>query len=71
MRDFCQLAIYKRGFFSDLGFPNTIDLHWNKMLPIFPSPGGMSLTKLAMAGNNLTGKSVTFFYSVALWYSHS
>ncbi len=28
-------------------------LHCKKMLPVFPSPGGVSLTKLSLAGNNL------------------
>ncbi len=46
--------------------------HCKKRLAIFPSPAGMSLTKLSPAGNNLiipgrgefglgTGKSLTFF----------
>jgi hypothetical protein len=28
-------------------------LHCKKCLPFFPSPGGMSLTKPSLAGNNL------------------
>ncbi len=52
-------------------------VHCKKRLAVFPSPAGMSLTKLSLAGNNLiysrpgrawfvtswlgTGKSVTFF----------
>jgi hypothetical protein len=28
-------------------------VHCKKMLPIFPSPGGMSLTKLSLAGKIL------------------
>jgi hypothetical protein len=53
-------------------------MHCKKRLAIFPSPAGMSLTKLSLAGNTLirtgrvwlvtswlgTGKSLTFFYSV-------
>ena len=57
-------------------------LHCTKTLAIFPSPAGMSLTKLSLAGNNKiilaqgevwlvtsrlgTGISLTFFYSVLL-----
>ncbi len=51
--------------------------HCKKRLAIFPSPAGMSLNKLSLAGNNLiiprrvclvtsrlgTGKSLIFFYS--------
>jgi hypothetical protein len=29
-----------------------ICLHWKKRLTIFPSPAGMSLTKLSMSGNS-------------------
>jgi hypothetical protein len=50
-------------------------LHCKKSLLIFPSPAGMSLTKLSMVVKNLiipgqgefglgTGKSKTFFYSL-------
>jgi hypothetical protein len=63
----CQLAIYERGFFSDLRFPNIIELHCKKC---YRFSCLMSLTKLSLTGNNLTGKLVTFFYIVALWYSH-
>jgi hypothetical protein len=44
-----------------------------KKLSFFPSPAGMSLTNLSLAGNNLIipgqgdmgmGKRITFFYSV-------
>ncbi len=43
------------------------NLHCKKRLAIFPSPSGMSLTKLSLAGNNLvisrlgTGKLQSFF----------
>jgi hypothetical protein len=57
-----------------------VPLHCKKRgLVIVPSPAGMSLTKLSLAKNNFiipcqrqfvsrlgTGKSLTFFYSVAL-----
>ncbi len=36
-------------------------IHCKKRFAIFPSPAGMSLTKLTLDGNN---KSLTFFYSV-------
>ncbi len=38
-------------------------VHCKKRLAIFPSPAGMSLTKLSLAGNILAGKekSLTFF----------
>ncbi len=51
-------------------------VHCKKGLTIFPSPAGMSLTKLSLAGNFRpgrvwlmtsrleTGKSLTFYYSV-------
>jgi hypothetical protein len=56
----------------------SIAVHCKKRLAIFPSPAGMSLTKLSLAGNNYsrlgrvwlvtsrlgTGTSRTFFYSV-------
>jgi hypothetical protein len=38
-----------------------------KRLAVFPSPAGMTLTKLSLGGDNLrlgTGKPLTFFYSV-------
>ncbi len=36
-------------------------VHCKKKLACFPSPAGMSLTKLSLAGNDLeTGKSLTF-----------
>jgi uncharacterized membrane protein len=53
-----------------------LHLHCKKRLTISPSPAGMSLTNLFLAGNNLIlcvwlvtswlvkGKSLTFFYSV-------
>ncbi len=67
-----------------MGFTRSLlplkSVHCKKDLTIFPSPGGMSLTKLSLAGKNLknsrpgrvwsvthrlgTGKSTTFFYSV-------
>jgi hypothetical protein len=55
------------------------DIHCKKRWAIFPSPAGMSQTKLSLEGNNLspcqgvvglgtsqlrTGKPITFFYSV-------
>jgi hypothetical protein len=46
-------------------------LHCKKRLSFFPSPAGMSLATLFLAGNNLlvtsrlgTGKTMTFFHSV-------
>jgi hypothetical protein len=51
-----------------------------KKVSFFPSPAGMSLTKLSLAGNNLitmlvsdiprlrTGKAILFFYSVCCSY---
>jgi hypothetical protein len=33
-------------------FPRDRTLDVISMLPIFPSPGGMSLSKLSLAGNN-------------------
>ncbi len=57
--------------------PDTV--HGKKRFAVLPSPDGMSLTKLPLAGKNLfipareswvsdirlkMGKSVTFFYSV-------
>ncbi len=36
--------------------------HYKKRLAIFPSPAGMSVIKISLAGNRLgTGKSLTFF----------
>jgi hypothetical protein len=32
---------------------DTKDIHCKKRLAVFPSPAGMSLTKLSLAGNNL------------------
>ncbi len=54
-------------------------IHCEKRLATFPSPAGMSLTKLSLAGNNQIifrqgefgdipaedGKSLTIFYSVS------
>ncbi len=56
-------------------------LHCKKRLAIFPSPAGMSLTKISLAGNNLvwvtsrlgTGKWLTFVFSVLIrtcWFAH-
>jgi hypothetical protein len=48
--------------------PQTI--HCKKRLAVFPSREGMSLTKLSLAGNNLSdipakdGKTANLFYSV-------
>ncbi len=37
-----------------VGGMNILYIHTvKKRLPVFPSPAGMSLTKLALAGNNL------------------
>jgi hypothetical protein len=33
--------------------PDLDQLHCKKRLAVFPSPDGMSLTKLSLAGNNL------------------
>jgi hypothetical protein len=35
-------------------------VHCRKMLAIFPSPAGMSISKIFLAGNN-SGKFLTFF----------
>jgi hypothetical protein len=58
---------------------NIRNVHCKKRFAIFPTPAGISLTKLSLAGNNLIipnqgrvcsvtsrmgkGKSLTFFYS--------
>jgi hypothetical protein len=51
-------------------------IHCKKGIPIFLSPAGMPLPKLFLVGNNWlvtsqlgTGKSLTFFYSVATVFS--
>ncbi len=48
-------TIFGLAFYFDLGL--SVYLHWQvhckKRLVIFPSPAGMSLTKLSLAGNNL------------------
>ncbi len=55
-----------------MSYPHTflwLHVHCKKRLPIFPSPAGMSLTKLSLAGKQFNysrpGESLTtFFYSV-------
>ncbi len=42
-----------RTFFSIVSPGYIFKLHCKKLLAIFPSPAGMSLTKLSLAGNNL------------------
>jgi len=43
-----------RGSFKNVGFiPFFQRLHCKKWLSIFPSPAGMSLTKISLAGKNL------------------
>jgi len=61
-------------------FQIIIHLHCKKGLTVFPSPAGMSLTKLSLAGNNLpsssprkvwskrTQESRRFFYSALVNY---
>jgi hypothetical protein len=41
-------------------------LHWKKRLEVFPSPAGISLTKLWFVTSRLwTGKLIIFVYSVS------
>jgi hypothetical protein len=58
VRDHClTFASFPTPIVSRFHLPTTPDsgvaLHCKQMLPIFPSPGGMSLTKLSLAGNIL------------------
>ena len=56
---------------ADLEHDLLMILHCNKRIAVFPSPSGMSLTNLCLAGNNLmgTGKPLTFFYSVLVYFT--
>ncbi len=74
-------------FKQSMGARNRVGIHCKKELAIFPSPAGMSLTKLSLAGKKLnysrpgrvwsvtsrlgTGKRLTLFYSVGLSYRPS
>ncbi len=56
----------------------TVEVHCDKMLPCFLSPGGMSLTKLSPTRKSLVsdipsadGKLANlFFYSVQCWFAY-
>jgi hypothetical protein len=57
------------GVNAGMGFFLMHYIHCKKRLSFFPSPDGMLLTKLSLAGNNLiirlgTEKTITFSYSV-------
>jgi hypothetical protein len=46
------------------------EVHCQKRFAVFPSPAGMSLIKLSLAGNNLmagAGNPITFFIVYRSW----